>query len=606
MIAYLILANTSLVICYLLYHLVLRKLTFFQGNRIYLLVAVLLSFTLPAIQFVDLSEMDYKTKLIPAISLELTEFSIPEIEIVGRQQFWQLHSNVELVYWVSIIIATSFLLIRLYKLYRRFHKADGSDSFSFLNFVYIGEEVKENEIIHRHELVHVQQGHSYDILFLEIVRIFNWFNPVFFFYIRELKFQHECIADQLCAAKDKASYAELLIANALRVSPDVLSHGFARESILKKRIMMLFQNKSKKSNQWKYMLIIPISGLVGLVGLVLNNTVDAKTELIDKVIDVKLPVVSEAVTKLMEIEEQGPQQEKIFSNPEVLAVPSGGMRAYMNYIRQNFKYSDEMLDKGINGTVEIDFVVEKDGRITNVKTKNDIGFGAGTMIQNLVKNGKKWKPAIQNGKAVRSSYTLPVKLAAGRFGSENSKSNNVNNSDRSKDATVHFPEPKKSNKQAASKRQSTKSSEHVVRFPPPKVTKDEVPKKKPVKSSPDEVRFPEPKKSEENSVIFSAVEVKPAPPRGMRDFMNYVGENYNFPKEALENNINGVVEVSFIVEKDGSLSNFDIKRDLKYGTGQEAVKVLKNYPEKWKPAIQNGQQVRVAYTMPFRLNTAAQ
>lgn len=583
MIAYLILANTSLVICYLLYHLVLRKLTFFQGNRIYLLVAVLLSFTLPAIQFVDLSEMDYKTKLIPAISLELAEFSIPEIEIVGKQQFWQLHSNVELVYWVSIIVATSFLLIRLYKLYRRFHKADGSESFSFLNFVYIGEEVKENEIIHRHELVHVQQGHSYDILFLEIVRVFNWFNPVFFFYIRELKFQHECIADQLCAAKDKASYAELLIANALRVSTDVLSHGFARESILKKRIMMLFQNKSKKSNQWKYMLIIPIAGLVGLVGLVLNNTVDAKTELIDKVIDVKLPVVSEAVTKLMEIEEQGPQQEKIFSNPEVLPIPKGGMQAYMKYVGQNLIYTKEMTENNINGILEVVFIVEKDGRITNVKTKKDLGYGSAKVAEDVVKNGKKWHPGIQNGKSVRTAFTLPIKFE-----------------------TVHFPEPKKSNKQAAVKRQATKSSEDVVRFPPPKVTKDEVPQKKPVKSSPDEVRFPEPKKPAENTVIFSAVEVKPAPPRGMRDFMNYVGENYNFPKEALENNINGVVEVSFIVEKDGSLSNFDIKRDLKYGTGQEAVNVLKNYPEKWKPAIQNGQHVRVAYTMPIRLNTAAQ
>ncbi|MBB2952744.1 energy transducer TonB [Sphingobacterium sp. JUb56] len=561
----------------------MRKLTFFQGNRIYLLVAVLLSFTLPAIQFVDLSEMDYKTKLIPAISLELAEFSIPEIEIVGKQQFWQLHSNVELVYWVSIIVATSFLLIRLYKLYRRFHKADGSESFSFLNFVYIGEEVKENEIIHRHELVHVQQGHSYDILFLEIVRVFNWFNPVFFFYIRELKFQHECIADQLCAAKDKASYAELLIANALRVSTDVLSHGFARESILKKRIMMLFQNKSKKSNQWKYMLIIPIAGLVGLVGLVLNNTVDAKTELIDKVIDVKLPVVSEAVTKLMEIEEQGPQQEKIFSNPEVLPIPKGGMQAYMKYVGQNLIYTKEMTENNINGILEVVFIVEKDGRITNVKTKKDLGYGSAKVAEDVVKNGKKWHPGIQNGKSVRTAFTLPIKFE-----------------------TVHFPEPKKSNKQAAVKRQATKSSEDVVRFPPPKVTKDEVPQKKPVKSSPDEVRFPEPKKPAENTVIFSAVEVKPAPPRGMRDFMNYVGENYNFPKEALENNINGVVEVSFIVEKDGSLSNFDIKRDLKYGTGQEAVNVLKNYPEKWKPAIQNGQHVRVAYTMPIRLNTAAQ
>ena len=255
----------------------------------------------------------------------------------------------------------------------------------------------------------------------------------------------------------------------------------------------------------------------------------------------------------------------------------------MKYVGQNLIYTKEMTENNINGILEVVFIVEKDGRITNVKTKKDLGYGSAKVAEDVVKNGKKWHPGIQNGKPVRTAVTLPIKLE-----------------------TVHFPEPKKSNKQAAIKRQTTKSSEDVVRFPPSKVTKDEVPQKKPVKSSPDEVRFPEPKKPAENTVIFSAVEVKPAPPRGMRDFMNYVGENYNFPKEALENNINGVVEVSFIVEKDGSLSNFDIKRDLKYGTGQEAVNVLKNYPEKWKPAIQNGQHVRVAYTMPIRLNTAAQ
>lgn len=579
MIAYLILANISLVIFYFLYHLFLRKLTFFQVNRIYLLAVVLLSFIVPAIQFIDLSEMDYSAKLIPAISMELVELSIPKIE--DEQHFWQLNWNVEIIYWVSIGIATSFLLIRLFKLYCRFHKTNGKDSFSFFNFIYIGEEARENEIIHRHELVHVQQGHSYDILFLEIVRVFNWFNPVFFFYIRELKFQHECIADQFCAAKDKASYAELLIANALRVSTDVLSHGFARESILKKRIMMLFQNKSKKSNQWKYILIIPVTAVIALIGLVLNNTVDAKTELIDKVIDVKLPEVPEAVIKLMDMETQGTQQEKILTNPEVLAEPSGGMKAYMTYIRKNFKYSDEMLDKGINGTVEIAFVVEKDGSITDLKTKKDIGFGAATMIQSIVKNGKKWRPAVHNGKAVRSSYTLPVKLAAGRFGPASSKNNKVTSSNESSEPIVHFPEPKKSNQQTDSKKQS-------------------------VTSSVDDVHFPEPKKREEIITKFSAVEVQPSPPQGMAEFMKFISQNYNYPKEAIENGINGIVEVSFVVESDGSFSKFNVKRDLKYGTGQEAINVLKKYPGKWKPGIQNGHAVRVAYSLPIRLNTILQ
>jgi outer membrane biosynthesis protein TonB len=556
MIAYLILANISLVIFYFLYYLFLRKLTFFQGNRIFLLIGALLSFTLPAIQFIDLSKIDYRAKLIPTISLELTELSMPEIE--GKQHFWQFNWNVELIYWFSIVVATLCLLIRLFKLYQRFHAKGGSDSFSFLNFIYIGEEAKANSLIQRHEMVHVRQGHSYDILFLEMIRLFNWFNPVLFFYIKELKFQHECIADELCAAEDKTSYAELLIANALRVSTDMLSHQFASESVLKKRIMMLFQNKSKKSSQWKYVLMLPVAGLVGLAGLVLNSTVDAKTDLIDKVIDVKLPVVSEAVTKLMDIETQGSQQEKILSNPEVSAVPPGGIPAYMKYIDQNFKYSQEMIDKGIKGTVEIAFVVEKDGSITNVKTKNDVGFGAATMIERIIKNGKKWKPAVHNGKAVRSSYTLPVKLVS-----------------------VRFPEPKKSNQEVSSKSKSVKSSEELV-------------------------RFPEPKKSEEAVPIFTAVEVPPEPPRGMAELMKYIGQNYNYPQQALEYGINGVVVISFIVEMDGSLSNFEVRRDLKYKTGEEAINVLKKYPGKWKPGIQNGQKVRVAYTLPIRLNTLNQ
>ncbi|UIR58025.1 energy transducer TonB [Sphingobacterium sp. SRCM116780] len=64
-----------------------------------------------------------------------------------------------------------------------------------------------------------------------------------------------------------------------------------------------------------------------------------------------------------------------------------------------------------------------------------------------------------------------------------------------------------------------------------------------------------------------------------------------------------MVEVAFVVEKDGSLSDFKVKKDLNYGTGEAAVNVLKKYPKKWNPGVQNGRNVRVAYTMPIRLNT---
>jgi TonB family protein len=108
-----------------------------------------------------------------------------------------------------------------------------------------------------------------------------------------------------------------------------------------------------------------------------------------------------------------------------------------------------------------------------------------------------------------------------------------------------------------------------------------------------------------NDTILSRLmpdEINPEPPGGMKAFMLWASSNYEYPQAALENGINGVVEVSFVVEKDGSLTDINVKRDLKYGTGDAAVKLLKK-AKKWKPGIQNGRPVRVAYTLPIRLNT---
>lgn len=102
--------------------------------------------------------------------------------------------------------------------------------------------------------------------------------------------------------------------------------------------------------------------------------------------------------------------------------------------------------------------------------------------------------------------------------------------------------------------------------------------------------------------IFQSVEVSPEPPGGMAAFRDWIGKNYNYPSAAIDNGINGTVEVSFVVERDGSLTDIKVLRDLKFGTGEEAVRVLKR-AAKWTPGIQNGRPVRVAYTLPIRLAT---
>lgn len=101
--------------------------------------------------------------------------------------------------------------------------------------------------------------------------------------------------------------------------------------------------------------------------------------------------------------------------------------------------------------------------------------------------------------------------------------------------------------------------------------------------------------------IFQSVEINPEPPGGMKAFMEWIAKNYDYPQAAIEAGVNGQVQVSFVVERDGSLTDLKIVRDLKYGTGEAALKLLQK-AAKWSPGIQNGRPVRVAYTLPIRLN----
>jgi len=105
--------------------------------------------------------------------------------------------------------------------------------------------------------------------------------------------------------------------------------------------------------------------------------------------------------------------------------------------------------------------------------------------------------------------------------------------------------------------------------------------------------------------IFVSVEVPPSPQGGMEAFYKFVGKTYQYPAQAQEQGVSGRVLLQFVVETDGSLTDIKVVRDLKYGTGDEAVRILKKAP-KWQPGFQNGRPVRVQFTLPIQLNLASQ
>ncbi|MGB4773815.1 MAG: TonB family protein, partial [Daejeonella sp.] len=112
--------------------------------------------------------------------------------------------------------------------------------------------------------------------------------------------------------------------------------------------------------------------------------------------------------------------------------------------------------------------------------------------------------------------------------------------------------------------------------------------------------------TEDTNQIYTSVELAPEfPDGGMAGFTKFLQKNYRYSNMAREQGVSGRVIMSFVVEKDGSLTDIKVLRDLGFGTGEEAIRLLKS-SRKWKPGIQNGRPVRVAYTLPFKLDLVAE
>ena len=94
----------------------------------------------------------------------------------------------------------------------------------------------------------------------------------------------------------------------------------------------------------------------------------------------------------------------------------------------------------------------------------------------------------------------------------------------------------------------------------------------------------------------------PTPKEGMSAFVKWIAQNYSFPQSAIDDNVAGLIQVKFVVEKDGSLSSFEVVRDMGYGTGKVAIELLQK-AKKWNPGVQNGIPVRVTFSLPIRLST---
>lgn len=161
------------------------------------------------------------------------------------------------------------------------------------------------------------------------------------------------------------------------------------------------------------------------------------------------------------------------------------------------------------------------------------------------------------------------------------------------DGTLKLPTVKKNETSEPIQNQpvvTTPSDQTVAGIPVmPSVKRQTAPRAKPI------VKRPKP----EDNEIYESAEHMPTYPGGASKLMKFIGEKLQYPQEALADSAQGIVQVSFIVEKDGSTTEFEVLDEHHPALEAEAVRVLQQMP-KWKPATQKGVKVRVEYVVPVK------
>jgi len=268
---YLLEANLYLAAFYLLYKLLLQNTTFYHANRYFLVSSIIVAFCIPFIQFGFL-----KPPLMAIEQIQVSEVPQQFVEVteVEQAKVWTINDYLLYGYLtlaIGLAIKFLFAISKIIMLYFKHEKHELGKytlvelpaehaAFSFFNVLFIHPNMAKNNAVLTHEMIHIKQKHSLDIILLELLKIVCWFNPVVYLMKRDLTLLHEYIADESTTAKDisKHEYAMFLIENSMASYSPSLVNQFFNQSILKSRINMLNKEKTANWARLKYLLAAPL------------------------------------------------------------------------------------------------------------------------------------------------------------------------------------------------------------------------------------------------------------------------------------------------------------------------------------------------------------
>ena len=425
---YLIQVNIALALFYLLYVIVLKRDTFLRLRRFYFLSAIAFSllypfWSIPVLgdfwgSFIASGEADGMVFIGEPIGAMVVE------DDAGDAAGIHWPRVVLLAYLIVTLLFIIRFLVQLLSILRMNRRSeryvitgvpvyqikDDITPFSFFNRIFIhSEKHSEPELsqILLHEQTHVRQWHSIDIMLMELVCLFSWWNPFVWLMKREMAMNLEYLADScvLREGVDSREYQYHLLRLTYHETAVQIVNNF-NVSQLKQRIMMMNKTKSPPLKLAKYLLIFPLAFLLVFANSCANR--DKKSGG-DEAAEMTAP----GSTEMPGIIPEEPDTP-IVDNSEIFVVVEeqptfpGGNAAMMRFLSDNIKYPVEAQEKGNEGRVIVNFVVEKDGRLSDFNVVRSIDPLLDAEALRVLESMPNWTPGKQRGEAVRVRFTLPV------------------------------------------------------------------------------------------------------------------------------------------------------------------------------------------------------
>lgn len=418
---YFLQVNVGLILFYALYKLVCTRDTFFRSRRFILIVSLVLPFILP---FIDVREwLESRDRMIMLTHFDYSAV-LPEI-VVGSEavetgnRVFVLSEWIGYLYLAGVVVLLVRLAVQAFSLYRLIVRMpekeingvrvkclnDPSGPFSFFGWIFMNPAaVKEDEIneILTHEMAHVKQHHSVDVLLAEMVSICCWMNPFAWLLKREVRLNLEFLADRkvMEAGFATKSYQYHLLGLAYNHKYG-LSNNF-NFSHLKQRIIMMNKKKSNATGHIKYALFVLPAFALLVAGNISCSQDASQTE------DAKEEVVAPVSPEAKEAPADSTAKEEVFMVAEQMPEFPGGMKELLKFLQNNLKYPENAMKNNVQGRVIVQFVVEKDGTLTEFKVARSVDPDLDAEALRVLQTMPKWKPGMQRGKIVRVKFTVPV------------------------------------------------------------------------------------------------------------------------------------------------------------------------------------------------------